>query len=1791
MKKFFLILLVLFIGCLRQIPEEQKIPKEFHKIIEKIPPAKISAYEKLTFDFTFDIPESENMEEINASSVFQFSPPVEGKAWWERKDTLIFSPFAGFEPGKTYKCKIKLSLLSQKFSDYPPLEISFFVLENEIFYFKNFFESDSSSPDPNRQVLNAYFMMTKKNIKVEEAKEGIKVFLNDKPLDFILKKIDETFELKAPFLTPSEGGEIKLEFSKEKLKFDKPLSFTIPLAPLKEFRAEEVKVSWEEGQAEAILKFTHSIKEDEDFETYIRIEPLMDLNFSPQGNILKITGNFKPDLQYKLTILPGLQNFKGEKLKEEQNFILQIRDVPPEIKISQNKIYLSSKSNRNIRFKSINISKIDLSVYYIPIQNIIFFLQSFEDSSEELNYYEIHKVGKKIFSQKIEIAAEKNKWIEQDINLSIPENLPETGIFYLSFYFGKEDTLWECEGRREYGYYDDYYTNPCSYGYYYQKGRKSIIAVISDIALLALKEKETWNLWAYNILTGEPESGVDIEAFEYQNLLLEKQSTNRQGYAKFSKENISFFISKKGKNLSFIKVSSSPPPLEPFDLSGFYPSSSKGFNIFTYTERGVYRPSEDINLVAILRDSFQKPVELPLKCIFQNPLNQKISEEINSSPVNGVYYFKLKTDYDAPTGLWYANLYLGDELLKSHPLRVEMIVPPKIKPEIKIDKDKIYPENLPLPIEISSSYLFGAPSSSLPYNLKFKLTSTEFCFPKYKDFIFHYQKAGFLREEKISEGNLNEEGKAQAQWQFKKEEGIPNFINVDFILEVTEKGGRPAYDKKSLILFPYSYYVGVKFDAHKFYRAGENVRIDYVVLDREGNPVPERDLEVNVYYNTYRWWWEVRDIRELISAYDTELKNSFKIKSKDKPSSFDFTLSENWGSYFLEIKDIEEKESIFINIPVSYWGEGKREEGGSFLQFEGVKENYITGEKLSVKLKTPEKGTLFYAIVKGNKILKWEEENLKSTDTYLNINITEDMVPSSYLFLSAIQNIEAKNDIPLRSYAIIPFNVKPENGKLEMEVLCPEKVKPQQKFPVKIKILNSREAVVTLAVVDSGLINLTKEKTPDPYSYFYQKIAWDLQYRDSFDFFYPLPDLPAEYTYKVGGEGAGQKLLISPVKSNPFPPVVFFKGPIHIKGEEEIEVQLPNYLGEVKVIVVGTWNNRYGNHSKFIKVIDDLIPLATFPRAVAPLDEFEIPLQLFINETKKDKIKVEISSSQHFEITGENRMEVPFEKGERMVYFYLKAKKVLGEGEIIIDFKNLKKGKILAKIPIHPVNSYISKDEFYMLSENEEREIKIPAFGFLETSKASLTISSYKNIPLKSLYENILNYPFGCIEQTSSKLFATLFLRDLVDLYGEIFPELSISRLNIILEDGFRKIQSFMLPEGNFSFWPSNRNPASSWTDVYVTHILVEANSRGFALKNLVEKAIDHQRAMARKKIDDPKVQAYRLYVLSLYGKPDFPSMNLMKENYLKQMDIPGKTMLAASYARAGDYETAREIIKNLQDSGKISKNYEYLYTNLGKYGNQLYFLSQIYREYAEKFFQDITATLSQENWWSTHDIGWFCAGFSTFLGKMKADSKNINITLKYPDGKEEKISRDTKIISINLNNYISKSIKIKNNERSPFFLNLTVTGIPLETPSKEEYRNLRLKTGFFDENGREIDIKKLKSGDVIYEKIELQIFGIEKYIAISQILPGGWEPINLRLLNLALPSWISKPSTPSYTDIRDDRVNIFLDAPGYTGNYFFYIPIKVVTKGKFILPPTTAQAMYNPEFYAILPQGYINIE
>jgi hypothetical protein len=88
--------------------------------------------------------------------------------------------------------------------------------------------------------------------------------------------------------------------------------------------------------------------------------------------------------------------------------------------------------------------------------------------------------------------------------------------------------------------------------------------------------------------------------------------------------------------------------------------------------------------------------------------------------------------------------------------------------------------------------------------------------------------------------------------------------------------------------------------------------------------------------------------------------------------------------------------------------------------------------------------------------------------------------------------------------------------------------------------------------------------------------------------------------------------------------------------------------------------------------------------------------------------------------------------------------------------------------------------------------------------------------------------------------------------------------------------------------------------------------------------------------------------------------------------------------------------------------------------------------------------------------------------------------------------------------------------------------------------------------------------------------------MALVQILPSGWEIENLRLTGEELPEFLQNANEAEYTDIRDDRVMWFFDMESSRQSYRFAVKLNAVSVGRFDLPPSLCEAMYDNSFVAV---------
>jgi len=119
-------------------------------------------------------------------------------------------------------------------------------------------------------------------------------------------------------------------------------------------------------------------------------------------------------------------------------------------------------------------------------------------------------------------------------------------------------------------------------------------------------------------------------------------------------------------------------------------------------------------------------------------------------------------------------------------------------------------------------------------------------------------------------------------------------------------------------------------------------------------------------------------------------------------------------------------------------------------------------------------------------------------------------------------------------------------------------------------------------------------------------------------------------------------------------------------------------------------------------------------------------------------------------------------------------------------------------------------------------EIKVPLPAYLtgkpsepinpEEVKAVLTVAGSPFLRMSEAIHYLLNYPYGCVEQTSSGVLALAALRGVIQqglVSGVTLPE-----TDQYLNRGVQRILSLQTDSGGFAYWPGQREP-HVWGSIY----------------------------------------------------------------------------------------------------------------------------------------------------------------------------------------------------------------------------------------------------------------------------------------------------------------------------------------------------------------------------------------
>lgn len=1814
--------LLLFVGCESKNVDSEGVP--FSPYVEAFTSGKVSRYATIYLVFNQEL-STEKMVDTELPKLIKIKPEVKGTFSFENNTTISFKPTEPLNRNTEYKVTADMSgWFDAKGED----KIFAFKLTTLPLNIRAGLESINVNTG-NEDGYNIVYSISTPDREAPETIESLIKLSEQAEMAWTHNADEKNHQLTIVNIPAGADGsrDLKLSIAPNKLGVKEEGIITTSIPAVDDFSVYEARYN-KEPERYIEITFTHSLDDSQTLSGLAYIKGNQNETVTIEENKIRLYPDNKRTGMQTIFLSNSIRSKNGRTLGEDFEEEIEIIDALPDVRFTGEGSIIPQSKDLNIPFQAVYLRGVVVRVIKIFEKNVGQFLQynSLGGSSE------LTRVGRLVTRKTIfldEEDANLTEWRTYAINLNSLIT-PEPGAIYrIELSFNRDLSAYPCDesnkktkeqiqtedelrlkeelekfdrggyyyyyGDEEYDYYDYYdRENPCSNGYYYNKVKgKNVLA--TNLGLMAKMGTDSEMLViVHNLMTTYPERAVNVSLYNYQHQVIGSGITDDKGQVKIplthGRPYYAIAISEKQRSYMRIDQGSSLS-LSTFDVSGEV--IQKGIKGFIYGDRGVWRPGDTLFLSFMLNDKNNTlPKNHPVTMELFNPLGQSYLRKTLTTSELGLYSFAMPTESDAPTGAWNVNVQVGGVTF-SKSIRIEAIKPNRLKINLTLpEKPALRGESVNIPLH--TEWLQGAVARNLKYDIQGTFVATKTSFKSYPNYQFDDPAKTFSSEEsKLIEGTTNNVGDAVIDARFNVGNSAPGMLLANLTTRVYEESGDFSIDGSTMLYSPYKRYVGIKSpqtDKTQMVTDKDHT-FEVVSIDYEGKPSPTK-LNIEVYKTSWYWWWNSTNeqLANYISDSYYSPRKKFDITTDaNGKGSFQLNMAyEEWGTYLIRVKDENGNHSTGI---LSYfdwpgYGDLRNRESNSTpttLNFKTDKENYAPGEKMSVTFPSPEGSRAVVTIETGARVLSTSEHLCKAGETTIQVDITPEMQPNAYVYITLLQpHGNTTNDLPIRLYGVVPFTVNSPDSYIRPVINTTDEYKPEENYTITVSEEKGRQMAYTLAIVDEGLLDLTRFQTPDPWKAFNAREALGVSSWDLYNNVLGAYGGKIEQLFSIGGDDAlnkGPKAIV-----NRFKPVVRFEGPFLLKkGEKKRHTyMMPNYNGRVRVMVVAGDGTAYGHKDKSVVVRKPVMLLGTLPRVIGVGEEMAVPATVFATEDNVGNVKVTISCSDNMEIIGSSTHDLNFtQREDKQALFRIRVKDQAGAGHVkIVATGKGEKSVYETDIEIRSVRRPQTKVQSITLDKGKSWKETVNLPGVDGTNSLILEVSDVPPINLSARLNYLLGYPHGCIEQITSKAFPQLYLKDFASLTKK--QEESIE---FHVKEVLRRYRSYQLSEGGFAYWPGSSS-SNDWGSVYASHFMVEASNKGYLVPDGIKRsAINYLKKVTRNwKLNSNKyyynsdklTQAYRLYVLALAQQPELGAMNRLKES--QSLDNTTRWMLSASYALVGREDVANEIITKTTEEKNEYTSYDYTYgSNFRDKGICLQTLSLLKKgQEAATLCREISDVLSSDRWLSTQETAYALIGISSYMTRYKV-SETMDFGYTY-NGKSLDISSGKNIWSETLfeSGGRNANLEVKNNGNSTLFVRIVTEGIP-DQGEEEAYANgVSMSVNYLDSDGRTVNVNNLPQGTNFTAVVTVRNPSNYpmKNLVITEVFPAGWEILNTRFLHEE-----TQPATTdgiSYQDIRDDRVYSYIDYLNSGKQVTIRINLTTVYAGSFYLPPVYCEAMYD---------------
>jgi uncharacterized protein YfaS (alpha-2-macroglobulin family) len=1555
------------------------------------------------------------------------------------------------------------------------------------------------------------------------------------------------------------------------------------------FRRLEIDTS--KPQAEACLVFTRTLDASGTtrYEDYLTVTPEIPLAVRPTENRLCVAG-FAFNESYDLELRPGLPSGTGETLAFAETVGVELRDRMPLV-VFEGGILLPRENAAGVPVTTINVATLDIKLMRVG-DRLLTQLETGIINQQSLYWYERERLENEqaatVWTGQMDVAVIPNQSVTTLIPIREMMNGQPPGAY----------VLLATDAAKPVEEFD------------YSREIASQWVIDSDIGLTTFDGTNGLSVFARNFSEADPVSGLRLTLVARNNNILQERETDADGRADFdpglfratgAEEPVA--VMAYGEDGDFTYLDLRRPDFD-FSDRGVDGRPAPGpVDAFLYTERGVYRPGEIVHAVAMLRDSTAEALSVPLTLVVTRPDGnefRRMTATANELSA-GAAHWPVQLTVGAPQGRWQMAAYIDPDGAPVGRVGFDVadFVPQRLQLTLTPETEFLAPD-ADFAIRIESRFLYGAPAAGLAAEGEIRVSRNPDPYPQYQGYRWGRDDETF--EDflvPIGVPMTDDEGVTRAEGNLGEIPDTSQPLKGDVTLSVQEPGGRLTTDQITLPVRARAVMIGLRPDFNGD-SVAENTRAGFeaIAVNGAGERIAATGLQYEFvreenYYNWYQEygeWRYTRQIRTRIVA-----GGDFDIAAA-APAELAQTLP--WGRYRLTVNDPASGASTSMGFWSGWAGanDGARPDRVAVM---ADKESFRSGENARINI-APETDGKALIVIASEGVHETRLIDAPASGTTIDIPVDAEWGAGAYVLVTHYRPLNDGQDrMPVRSVGLVWLSVDNSPRTLTPQIATPDVMRPRQMLSVPISVdglADNEEAYVTLAAVDEGIMQLTDYETPDPADYYFGKRRLGVGMRDDYGRLILADGTTG--ALRTGGDGfGGRGLAVVPTRT-----VALFEGPVRLQnGTATIDFEVPDFNGELRLVAVAFSAGKVGSADKPITVRDPVIADMVLPRFLAPGDQTQAAINLHNLEGTPGDYTITVSATGGATIPGivpETRITRTLATGERVL------ERVPLQGitpgiaiiSLALDGPNNYSLNHIWPIEIRPSQLPVTHTEVAVIQPGESwtPSAALAAGLIPDTASFAFTVSSTRSYnDVVGMLRWLDRYPFGCLEQTTSRAMPLLVFNDLAPQAG--LPQ--DAALAPRIQESIDRILDMQSYSGGFGLW-SPDGEVDSWLSTFAIDFLYQAKRRGFIVPDEgLRRAAGYLQQTATSEYADETARAYAFYVLAREG-----AANLSDLRYFADVQAPeikyaiAHALVGNALAQSGDvaraaaaYDRSRTIILGANPGVYEAREYgSYLrdlagVTALAIEGGNADLVPALL-ERSEGLDMSLNATTTQEKAWILRAA----YGLSNERAPL-----NVDVT-----GSDAMRDDGTVRLAPSLAE-IGQGLTLTNNGDAPVWRTVSVEGTA-DGPLPAQSNGVTLTKSVWTRDGAPVDLSSLRQNDSVIVVLEGRLStAFFRRMAVIDLLPAGLEiETTLAGEEGSIYPFLGDLSYPTIREARDDRFAAALELGSrYRMNINAPLPTfklayvaRAVSSGEFAMPAGVVEDMYAPDIMARTTPGRISI-